>query len=287
MKIIKSLTPGLPVLALVLGAYLLWARPYQLHWGATAEEISRPMPGDDLDPAPTFLSTRAITIAGTPEQIWPWLLQMGYERAGFYGYDILENLGSSRGLESAAAIVPELQNVQIGDIVPISKVSNLLFHAVEPGQYMIWAGQGDHNPGGFTWALYPIDAHQTRLVSRIRWSHHSITRPGLLALDLLTEVADHLAVRKVLAGVKGRVEGRPEAAWVTNLEFCFYVVTFLLFLAALVWSLDRSNGWRAGLLALAAGAGWLVSWYAPLSTLFAALLVLPLLLGLGILVLRR
>jgi hypothetical protein len=81
---------------LLAAGYLLVARPYQIHWGATAAEVDRPMPGDTLSRRPTFLATRAITIVGTPADIWPWLVQMGYGRAGFYGYDILENLGSAR-----------------------------------------------------------------------------------------------------------------------------------------------------------------------------------------------
>src|SRR4051812_9739442 len=92
--------------ALIMLVYLLWARPYQLTWGATDMEVVRPMPGDQLDRTPLFLATRAITINGTPQDIWPWLLQMGYGRAGFYGYDILENLGSSQGLRSADQIIP-------------------------------------------------------------------------------------------------------------------------------------------------------------------------------------
>jgi hypothetical protein len=72
---------------LVMATYVLWARPYQLRWGASNEEVDRPMPGDDLSLDPTFRATRAITISGTPHEIWPWLVQMGYGRAGFYGYD--------------------------------------------------------------------------------------------------------------------------------------------------------------------------------------------------------
>jgi hypothetical protein len=85
------------------------------------------MPGDELDPRPTFLAIRAITIEGTPEEIWPWLLQMGYGRAGFYGYDILENLGSRRGIRSADRVLPESQQLKVGDEVPISAVARMVF----------------------------------------------------------------------------------------------------------------------------------------------------------------
>ncbi|MFZ4657993.1 MAG: hypothetical protein ACOYNY_13340 [Caldilineaceae bacterium] len=216
MKIVPflhKLLAVLALLALVMAAYLLWARPYQLRWGATAAEVNRAMPGDELDPAPTFLATRAITIDGTPAEIWPWLIQMGYERAGFYGYDLLENLGSRRGILSADRILPAFQHFNVGDEVSLSPVARLTFLAIEPNQYLIWVGATDTagTAGGFTWALYPIDQTQTRLVSRIRWSHHW-TQPDLIALDLFTEFTDHLAVRKILQGVKGRVEGRSEPA---------------------------------------------------------------------------
>src|SRR5215204_7695762 len=99
------------LLGLVMTAYLRWARPYQLRWGATDEEVQRPMPGDELNPNPKFLATRAITIEGKPEDIWPWLMQMGYRRAGYYGYDIMENLGRPRQSRSADHILPEVQDV--------------------------------------------------------------------------------------------------------------------------------------------------------------------------------
>ena len=138
------------LIGLALSAYILFARPYQLRWGATDEEVARPMPGDELDPTPTFLSTRAITIQGTPEEIWPWLIQMGYGRAGFYGYDILENIGSPRGMASADRILPEFQNFKVADRVPISDVANQVFFAIEPNQYLVWAGETGLHPEGFT-----------------------------------------------------------------------------------------------------------------------------------------
>jgi hypothetical protein len=274
--ILKRALAVIALLVLVMAAYLLWARPYQLRWGAAEVEVNRSMPGDELDPSPLFLATRAITIAGTPEEIWPWLVQMGYERAGFYGYDFLENLGSKRGLRSADRILPEFQHFSVGDEVPISPVSRMVFYAIEPDRYLIWAGQFAERPGGFTWALYPLDESHTRLVSRIRWSHHW-TQPGVLVLELFTDFTDHLAVRKILQGVKGRVEGRIEPMVQQNVEFIFYLATLLIFLAALVSFLLRPLTWRRWLLGLAAGTTWLVTWYAPIPFIFwvvlAALLV--------------
>lgn len=259
------------LMGLVLAAYLLWARPYQLRWGATDEEVKRPMPGDELNPNPKFLATRAITIEATPEEIWPWLIQMGYKRAGFYGYDILENLGSPRGIQSAQSIIPEFQHFKVGDEVPISAAGGLVFYAIEPNRYLVWSGETGW--GGFTWALYPVDDHHTRLVSRIRWSHNW-RKPGQLALDLLTEFTDHLSVRKILQGVKGRVEGRIEPMAQANTEFAIYLASAFIFLGAVLLILLRPLTWRRWLVGLAAGAAWLITWYAPVSMWLGALLEL-------------
>ena len=173
------------LVGLVIAAYLLWARPYQLRWGATDEEVQRLMPGDELVANPKYLATRAITIEATPVEIWPWLVQMGYKRAGFYGYDILENLGSPRGIHSSQSIVPEYQHFKVGDELPISPAGGLTFYAVEPNRYLIWIGGVGW--GGYTWALYPIDANRTRLVSRARFSHVRATSHGC-ALSISSQV---------------------------------------------------------------------------------------------------
>ncbi len=275
--LIKKIIAVLGLLGLAMAAYLLWARPYQLRWGATDAEVNRAMPGDELDSHPTFLATRAITIDGTPQQIWPWLLQMGYTRAGYYGYDILENIGSPRGIRSAVTILPQFQNFKVGDVVPISPAASMVFYAIEPNRYLIWSDKD--GMGGFTWALFPLDAEHTRLVSRIRWTHHW-TQLGLLALDLFTEFSDHLAVRKVLQGVKGRVENHIEPMAVGTIEFAIYLASALVFLAAIILNLLRPLTWRGWLSGLAAGAAWLVTWYAPLPVWIGSLLDLMVIWGL-------
>ena len=97
-------------------AYIRYIRPWQLAWGATPEEVTRRLPSDALVRKPTFDATRAITLDAPPEQVWPWLVQMGLTRAGWYSYDLLDNLGRP----SARRIVPELQGLAPGDIVPMS-----------------------------------------------------------------------------------------------------------------------------------------------------------------------
>ncbi|UCF67835.1 MAG: SRPBCC family protein [Acidobacteriota bacterium] len=268
-KIIAVLT----ILLLVGISYFAWFRPYQLHWGATTEEISRPMPGDGLNPEPAFLATRAITIEASPEEVWPWLLQMGYGRAGFYGYDLLENLDSPEGLRSADEIMAKFQHFRVGDEVPISAVVSMKFHAIEPNRHLIWIGSDEPDPGAFTWALYPLESGRTRLVSRIRWSY-DWTSISLLSLQIFTEFADHIAVRKVLQGVKDRVEGPVEPMWIQNVELFTFVATFFIFAAALLLMLRRRLTWHKWSAATFAGATWLVTWYAPLPRTLSIILAL-------------
>lgn len=260
-NLIKKIVVTLVLIALIMAAYMLWARPYQLNWGATDQEMTQAMVGDHLDPDPEFFATRAITITGTPEEIWPWLLQMGYGRAGYYGYDIVENIGSPRGIHSADRILPEFQKFKAGDEVPISSVASMVFYDIEPNRHVIWTGT--NQKGSFIWSLYPIDEDHTRLISRIRWSFHW-TEPSLLSLDLFTEFSDYLAVREILYGIKGRVENQIEPMFKQNIEVGIYVLTALIFTITLLSLLIRRLTLKRWLTALAAGAVWLLTWFSPL-----------------------
>jgi hypothetical protein len=246
---------------LLYAIYLLAIRPASLRWGATAEEVARSMPADDLVPSPSFCATRAITIQGRPEDIWPWLVQIGYGRAGFYGYDLIQNLGSSTGIRSARSILPELQHPKTGDVLPISAVAALVFGSIQPDRSLVWRGAATPVDGSFVWALYPVDASHTRLISRIRLRYH--WRSRALALDLFTEFADHVAVPKILLGLKGRVEGRPPQALAAEaVEIAVWVLAFAELVAATVLVFRRRRWWRAWLLALAAGLLLLFALYA-------------------------
>ncbi len=100
------------VLAGVSGAvYVLVLRPRLLRWGATTEELRTEYPGADLIAGGKRGATKAITIDAPPAKVWPWLVQMGYGRAGWYSWDRLDNAG----VASAQAIHPEWQQIGVGD----------------------------------------------------------------------------------------------------------------------------------------------------------------------------
>jgi hypothetical protein len=173
--------------------------------------------------------------------------------------------------------LPELQHFKVGDEVPISIAGGLTFHAIEPNRYLVWRGGAGW--GGYTWALYPIDENCTRLVSRARFQH-TWSKPSQLALDLFTELTEHLAIPKILQGVKGRVEGHIEPMAKANIEVAIYLASLLIFLGALVLALLHPLTWWTWLAGLAAGAAWLITWYAPIPIWLGALLELSVLWGL-------
>lgn len=183
------------------GAYLGIVRPWQLRWGASDEEVSRSMPGDDLVDQPTFNATRAVTIAARPEHIWPWLLQIGINRAGWYSYDWLDNLGRP----SATEIIPELQDLKTGDLIPISPNGQhgLRVWNFAPHEWMLWVD--DQGQTSWLWLLDPVDGDTTRLITRVRMRYQWL-HPGI-AFDLLVEFGDLVMMRKCMLGIKERAEG--------------------------------------------------------------------------------
>jgi hypothetical protein len=192
-------------LAIAAAAYMKIVRPWQLRWGATDDEVARTMPGDEVIANPSFDATRAVAIAAPPAHIWPWLVQIGCGRAGWYSYDWVDNLGRP----SAEHIIPELQHIQVGDIVPISPngKQGMFVKAFEPDQWLLW----DEKKGDTTWAwgLYPQDGI-TRLVSRIR-IRYDWTSPWIL-FNLPLDVGDIVMMRKCMLGIKRRAEAWPVAA---------------------------------------------------------------------------
>ena len=187
--------------ALVVLAFLFYTvyRPWQLTWGATEEEVRRPMPGDEIVRDPTFDATRAVTIRGRPEEIWPWIVQIGYRKAGFYSYDRLDN----DGIPSAERIIPEYQDLRVGDTIPLSATAEAVVRVLEPNHFMLLvvdAHPGVRGPWIWAWGLYPQDAQHTRLVTRLR------VRLESKRSNLLMDTFEIVMMRKCLLGIKRRVE---------------------------------------------------------------------------------
>jgi hypothetical protein len=189
--------PAVAVLALTL-LYAVAARPWLRRWGSTPAERERPLPGDELSPAPGRNSTRAVTIAAPPERVWPWLAQLGQDRGGFYSYAWLENLAGCR-LENADRIHPEWQHRRVGETVLLHPLNGLRLTLFEPNRAYGLEGWG-------VWVLEPGAGGDTRLIAR----GHGSAGLAQLAYTALLEIPHFLMERKMLLGIKQRAE-RAEA----------------------------------------------------------------------------
>ncbi|HZT05488.1 MAG TPA: SRPBCC family protein [Chloroflexota bacterium] len=214
--------PGPEVLAaLAPWLYLILARSWVLHWGASGDEVARALPGDELVPEPAWVSTRAIRIGAPVEAVWPWLAQMGQDRGGLYSYTWLENLA---GLEfhNADRIHPEWQAVAIGDIVRFAPGQDTLVVAgVEPGRLLLWQilDPRTRQPASATWAfvLEPEGATRTRLIQRFRIGGRPRWLVGL-AYMLVMEVPHFVMERAMLRGIRARAEQGWRAGGLRDME---------------------------------------------------------------------
>ena len=236
MRIVRAtLIALLSAVGAVGAVYFLVLRPKLREWGTDPQEAALEMPGDDLVPEPTAIETRGVTIQATPAAIWPWLVQMGYERAGWYSYDALDNKGAS-----ADRILPQFQHVAVGEVMPTHPGGGFVVKVVEPERALVLysdtaivraqsaaaeetgktelPGAGLKASGAMlgssfpefaaSWAFFlrPIEGGGTRLVERFRAS-----TPGSGAVRaVMGEVMGTgivLMTRKQLLGIKARVEG--------------------------------------------------------------------------------
>lgn len=197
--------------AAALAAYTLAVRPWHLRWGATRSEEREPLPGDDIVPRPDHEATHAITISASVAYVWPWLVQIGQNRAGFYSYNWLENLAGCE-IHNADRVVPEWQTLRVGDVVWLHPDEDPLpVIIVEPFKALVLGGSSEDAPGdglrGGTWCFYleQIDDKTTRFITRIRWTRGPEARSRILDF-LLLEPAHFIMERKMMLGIKQRAE---------------------------------------------------------------------------------
>ncbi|WP_404389547.1 SRPBCC family protein [Humibacillus xanthopallidus] len=215
---------GLIGSAAALAAFSAWTfRWTYLHYGATGGEPIETLPGDDLLPSADLVATRAATIGATPDQVWPWVAQLGQGRGGFYSYDRLENLVGCE-IESADRIHPEWQDVKVGDPFRLHPKLALVVAEVNPGHSLVVDGRARPGepapPYDFTWA-FVVRRHpglRTRLVVRERYGY--TTPASRLVVEPLA-AGSALMTRKMLHGIRQRVEaarpGGPQpGGWVTS-----------------------------------------------------------------------
>ena len=206
---------GKPALAVAsaVGAYSLALRPWHLRWGATDAEITRRWPGDDLVVDPSTRAVRAVTVAAPPARVWPWIMQVGRERGGFYSYTWLEKLIGA-DIRNVYQLIPGLPDRQAGDTVwmaPRDRFggrARMIVAQVHFQRSMVLVPPADPErvrregvaEGVWSFNLEPAPDHATRLVmlsltarpritDRVYWepAHFVMERRMMLTIKRLAE----------------------------------------------------------------------------------------------------
>ncbi len=204
----------------VAAAWSFLLLPRLRRWGATDEEASRALPGDDLVDEPVYTTTHAATIGAPVAVVWPWLVQIGQNRGGFYSYDVLENLLRLK-IHSADVIHPEWQGLRAGeDYVTLDpdEYMKMTIAVLEPERAFVIRsgapGEPPQTPGSFfrgelawSWGFYvePLDSRTTRLIvrSRAAWRR---TAAAVCAQVFGLEPAHFIMEEGMLRGIRDRAE---------------------------------------------------------------------------------
>lgn len=194
-----------------------WRRPQRTRWGVHSDEPDPSLAGEDLIADPNWTSTHAIDIDATPEEVWPWIAQLGQGRGGFYSFERLENLFGCR-ITNTDRILPEHQDIAVGDQIRLHPTAPPMHVAhVDPPRTLVLRGaphdQGDPETDNI-WAfhLQETDAGTCRLIERGKSRHGTSARDRLFFSPTLIEPISFVMSREMLRGIKERAERhRPQA----------------------------------------------------------------------------
>ena len=248
--VMKRLVFAAAAIGTGLVVYRQIVRPWWRSWGVDGRDTLRALPGDELVPGAPVMDTRSIEIAAPPSDVWPWLLQMGYGRAGWYSYDTIDMVGAS-----SRRIVPEWQTLAVGDVVPTHPGGGFLVRELQPERALVLysdtgivtsqaaaardaatevatanvqaagAFLGATQPMEFaaSWAfvLEPIADGRTRLVERFRVKFGETDKPWTAATLPVVGFGVFLMTRQQMLGIRERAEtfaGKRAPAGTTRVE---------------------------------------------------------------------
>ncbi len=191
--------------------YTMLVRPWILKMGATRQEAADAMPGDGLVANPNMEYTQAVTIHAPRKIVWQYLVQVGYRRAGWYNWDFINRLSDRNyfyeGNHSADRIIPELQQLQAGDVVYLTPQLGMEADVVQPSQNLILSGK---EAGRYlvVWSYWLKDLgnDDTRLL--VRWTSNQNEGLGLKLINFLLIEPGGAGIQQsqMLKGIKVRAE---------------------------------------------------------------------------------
>ena len=175
-SIARFVLEGIEGVAVALAVLLTWplSKRWLRNWGSSTAERERVWPGDGFVSPDHTACTRAIDVAVPPEAIWPWLVQFGLGRAGFYSYELLERL-LGIPVRNVESIVPGFQNLEVGDEILLHpKAPGIPVAALKAGRHLCFGRvEGQHVAAGRpdparSWSMYvePVAGSSSRLLLR-------------------------------------------------------------------------------------------------------------------------
>jgi hypothetical protein len=209
------------LITVLLFAYVFAVRPWHTTWGATHVDRVVRLPGDDFSRFAYHTITHAVNIQAPPEVVWPWIVQIGQDRSGFYSHTFLENLVGCR-MPRVHRIMPEWQTRAPGDTVWLAAPAKFGGRArmvaiiVEPQRSLTLATPDDWKrfqsgddglETTWTFALLPKPGGSTRLIARLR----SVAHPGLTTRAVnavFWEPAHFFMERKMLLTIASLAESK-------------------------------------------------------------------------------
>lgn len=247
---------GLVVLALVAASTYAISSPWVSTWGATAEEAQSALPGDEVAPQATTHSTRAVTIEAFPEEVWPWLMQLGWGRGGFYSYNWIENLMGA-DLHNADRIHPEWQDLKVGDdiwMAPAGRYgesTKLQVAQIRPNRALVTGHPlADNASGAYKMAykdsgafvLQPTEEGNTRLIVRDRDDMGSENLLSAFFTNAIYRPGHFIMERGQMLGIKALAEGAQSERSVIERVSFVCVLAAALGLVAMLFSRRRWPG---------------------------------------------
>jgi len=191
--------------------YIILVRPWILHMGATGQEVAAAMPGDGLVVSPNVEYTQAVTIHAPREIVWKYLVQIGYQRAGWYNWDFINRMSDKNyfyeGNKSADRIIPELQQLQAGDMVYLTPQLGMKAEVVEPSQNLILTGREEARYlVVWSYLLKDLGNDDTRLL--VRWTSNQNEGLGLKLINFLLIEPGGAGIQQsqMIKGIKVRAE---------------------------------------------------------------------------------